>query len=302
MNEGHRAAFGSVSASHQPLLAVTSRYLEGWNGNDNGGTASVCSKTKSPPTCTHRDSENAYSLASSNAVCQCDDLCSKFQDCCQNLNTSAAATTVSSFAATAADKVRPEDHDAMNTVRCLSTQYPRDHYRGIGFYMISTCSTSFNDVAVAAKCQRSDGTEHQSLFSAIPVEKNGRVYRNAFCALCHHETVSAEDFWLVNFQGPRNHSACDEALRHFFGNASDAIFEAEKEDPCRLVRAMAYPRTNALSGETRMGKLCLFQADGSEDQKEARIDDSAETDAHHEDHATMGQNQVIWRHQKFTFP
>ena len=139
-------------------------------------------------------------------------------------------------------------------VQCLSMEIQRDKFRGLGFYMITSCAKEFADSETSAKCLIPHSTNDNQPLYAYPVDIQGRVYRNVWCALCNGESVTEDNFWEAKIDGN-----CLPSLARFRKNFSDTGFYNHPTGFCHKLKMLFLPRVTPHHGQMRLGKLCLFE-------------------------------------------
>ena len=247
MNWGTTAKVGRLVGRQKPFEAAQTSFMGDWEGladdtlcrpHNYAMTALGIS-----PLCEQRRREHLYSFRSGDVPCQCDRYCVHFGDCCGDL-----------------PRYIQDEFEAEHPhrrLRCLSTEFPEILYKGLGFYVIVSCSDAFGDPSVISKCRVPETDRERGFLFHIPVLKKGLVYRNVFCAMCNHEEVGPEDFWHTNFRygiDPK----CKSAFERMKANVSDGAFMFN--DLC-FTSGLSHPHSEFLEGESRMGKMCLYDPD-----------------------------------------
>ena len=244
MNVGSSAVINQLYGRHKPPLAMHSTIMQDWiqNTPDFGSYCDNKIKAQNFPKdmmeCRSRNVESLYSFTSGFA-CQCDALCIVFGDCCNDFEE---------------DLIGPNSVTNFQDVElyCISTEASNNPSReGLGFYLIISCLKEYSNSSIVSMCMFPHH-DNDDIRLYIPVEVNGLVYRNAYCALCNNEPLSQGQFWNFGRNGGIM-NFCDEYLLAVHDNLSDTRYNDAFE--CDL-DGFFYPRKEALSGSSRVGKFC----------------------------------------------
>ena len=200
----------------------------------------------------------AYDVQNINGACQCDALCDKFGDCCQNTSVLSLGRITHKHAFSLALE---------NRVDCVSTEFGLNEFVGIGFYLISSCAPEYSGHELESKCLSTMKHLQQSIIYYVPVDTRKRraspfyAYRNIFCALCNGESMTDIEFWRVTFFVP------NVLCNPFTKVSNDYSFEDWRRFCRGYIHGIAWPGLPSYSdlsynlqfGGERMGRLCFFE-------------------------------------------
>ena len=148
----------------------------------------------------------------------------------------------------------PDHSAAAFQVDCVSTQFPVVNLKGLGFYLITSCLPTYQYTELETRCQFPAYDE--DLLFYLPVRVGEKHYRNAFCALCHQETVQASDFWRLTLKGA-GHDDCLDALERVKSDVRVENLMKLTESRLCQARGVAHPGRDLWQGARRLGKICL---------------------------------------------
>ena len=190
--------------------------------------------------------------------CQCDVFCHHFQDCCAN------ALPLHMHRS-------QQDEDSklliLGPPSCISYQLPPwEPTNTLGLFMIDQCPTNSqipHQSVMRRHCLINVATDELSMFHFVPVEVDGVVYRNIFCAWCHSVQVQKAHLWSITFEN--SSSECqkivDRVLEMELVSFSKAyrICLTEKRGFVSPLKTDEDPFNRITSGLHRMGKLCTLR-------------------------------------------
>ena len=104
--------------------------------------------------------------------------------------------------------------------------------------------------------------KRRNLAQMMPVEIEGRAYRNVYCALCNYENVKEDHFWRLKEKKRqlKGNKDCEYYLKRF---QRDREYNMDSLETMNCYEdAIFYPSisSDALRGRNRLGKLCLFNS------------------------------------------
>ncbi|KAF8777166.1 hypothetical protein HNY73_014080 [Argiope bruennichi] len=127
--------------------------------------------------CPHRDRcqvVNRYKFTERN--CECDRLCSLFDDCCLDANVKAKIRHLRSW---------------WNT--CMV--YGISHEKAI--YVVGACPANYGNAKIKKFCEGEDDFSDPLLSAPVTDMYWGRSYRNRYCALCNGHLTSDLKSWII---------------------------------------------------------------------------------------------------------
>ena len=187
--------------------------------------------------------------------CQCDLFCPYLGDCCADFESLPQPSPPLSPLYPPSNLVTGE------FMGCVSNQIPPwNRTNPLGFWMIQDCPAE-NEL-MRTHC-RITGIAEAALtfYHFVPVQHEGLVYRNIFCAWCHGAIVDFSHLWPVKFNPDVNKNyQCRQVI--------DRVLELESIplqqilDVCQSgfsgPNEMRDEEVTIKHGETRMGKVCLL--------------------------------------------
>lgn len=112
--------------------------------------------------------------------CLCDELCSKYGDCCIDSPYFRAA----------------EQRRGAASYSCISLK----QYGGV--YMITTCPPKWDSMPIRSKCENMNYSDPLTTLPATSIRTN-KTYRNLYCALCHNDLENSTlDVWKPRLECP----------------------------------------------------------------------------------------------------
>ena len=108
-------------------------------------------------------------------------------------------------------------HDK-KTIACETFQFPSAVHPGIGVFVVTSCSSRYKDTKLESDCR------YPGPLAFVPVDVEGIVYRNVFCALCNDVKSGAIRPWKVWLT---QHTESNERQRcqQLFANAIQEILD-----------------------------------------------------------------------------
>ena len=239
-----------VTALYETHAATEMILTKEWSG-DAPSMSSFCRKevdealVASHNSCEQRPLDALYDLHSGFVTCQCDEFCTKFNDCCSDYSHVGYPNSSLAAASDQTDKL---------FISCESIQFPQQSHPGMGVYVVISCLANHEDTDYSHQCRGS------GQLAFIPVESHGIVYRNVYCALCND--IPPEDItpWRASTWGAVASTAlqCQRDMESSIGQVL-ANGTAEGDIDCFWRSGFSHPwEGNLLSGEHRLGKLCTI--------------------------------------------
>ena len=244
MNIGDAVFVSSLSADTMPFLAIQRLVLENWRGETPIIDYYCLNKVESSyhkilNSCEFRELTTRYHMHSGYAKCQCDPECERFRDCCSDYPESPGRLT-------------QNDEVAEHEIKCVSTEFKKRIYPFVGFYLIISCPSQYDNDAVNSKCQYATNDAVDDIFYKLPVTVDGFSYANAFCAYCNGKQVSEQSFWNFGTIEIGDHIECFEKVNTWMNNIFGKSFNCDFS-----LNFASYPKVDFLHGSSRLGKMCI---------------------------------------------
>ncbi|XP_071804245.1 uncharacterized protein [Asterias amurensis] len=123
--------------------------------------------------------------AGSKRLCQCDNLCPFFDDCCHDYNRSCTQEPLDNFSGF-----------AKSNLSCVGETIGDILSWQLGYWMVASCPDTFDNLDVVTQCQT---LISDSMVSRIPVTDtaSGTLYRNVHCGICNGINLTMLTAWTV---------------------------------------------------------------------------------------------------------
>ena len=199
--------------------------------------------------CHVRTRFDLYDVSTQLGACQCDQYCHAIGDCCSLLKDPSVMGQNDPQATLQPGDIAPFLH-------CVSTQLAGVRQRhGIGYYMVGDCPEDKRTSFFRSHCLLTNPTDSLTYLHYLPVQVEGIVFRNVFCAYCFQADMSATKFWSFEFSSVKDVDICSaivEDISELNWVPLDAI-----QTYCGW-NGYAGPDELILThGQSRMGKLCI---------------------------------------------
>ena len=197
--------------------------------------------------------------------CQCDVYCESFQDCCEDYHTLSQYSSKETNAALRLSQLTNFDQ----LISYTSNQIPPwNRTNPFGYFMVTDCPTKRHHLR--DHCRLTIPEQVMNLYHFTPVEVQGMVYRNIFCAWCRGiQNVSKDNLWLTYFKGGR-----DCVLGKVFPDTGPVpfpqLFKVCIPDENGITGPLVNGVTDIDRGLNRMGKLCLINEPKPHEEKRVK--------------------------------
>ncbi|XP_033640926.1 uncharacterized protein LOC117301141 [Asterias rubens] len=164
-------------------------------------------------TCENYDSQMTCAFKPPQPLCFCDDLCTKFNDCCKDPPETASSKPASSLQRLTGNDLRPSNETTSDVFTNLDyhacvvvpteiaefTIFRGWYTQPYGVWMVSKCPPSWNDVIIRNRCEAPSVGDFDLMVQLPFASHNNNMtsFRNIYCVLCHSLQLSSVMSWDI---------------------------------------------------------------------------------------------------------
>ena len=239
-----------MTVRYIPFLGIHTMVTRNWTGTS-PSFQSFCKKdieieNLEEKSCQARSNDTLYLFESGYNLCQCDQYCERFHDCC-------------------ADHKGDELVDDLGfenvNITCLSQNFRGGEIFGLGIFVINSCKDHFQGTELEQKCRGRD------LLASIPIQIKEHVFRNIFCTICNDIGSNVLDRfpWELTFFGDGSLKTREKKCNEMVNAVVDLMIENHSLVydlfECEYPGYTFSKYNHLLSGSNRLGRMCFRDAE-----------------------------------------